>query len=63
MLSFGGEKLKWYTVKNVFMICNHNIISFVKSTKIIYVVQITQYFKFLMIKSKLNFSISMNLNF
>jgi len=33
------------------MICNHNIFSLVKSTSIIYVVQITKYFEFLMIKS------------
>jgi len=33
------------------MICNHNIFSFVKSTEIIYVVQITSYFEFLMVKS------------
>jgi len=33
------------------MICNHNIFSFVKSTKIIYLVQITYNFEFRLIKS------------
>jgi len=40
----------YYTVKKI-MICNHNIFSFVKSTEIIYVVQITSYVEFLMVKS------------
>jgi len=35
------------------MICYHNILSFVKSTYIIYLVQITYYFEFLMIKINL----------
>jgi len=39
-----------YTVKNIFKICYHNIFSFVKSTKIIYLVEITYCFDFLMIK-------------
>jgi len=37
--------------KNIFKICYHNIFSFVKSTKLIYLVQITYYFEFLMIQS------------
>jgi len=47
-------KKEYYTSlhckKNIFKICYHNILSFVKSTLIIYSVEITYYFEFLMIK-------------
>jgi len=45
-----SAKVLIHCKKNIFKIYYHNTFSFVKSTSIIYLVELTYYFEFLMIK-------------